>query len=111
MAPDDTCLVRLEGCQHVRVPERQTWRVSCRSGLIWITSAGNLHDWVLRAGESAEFPGTQLLIGSLRPSLVELTAAYPPEVKPVPAWKALAALLARRVWNQPPGLGPLDADM
>lgn len=107
----ETCFVRLDGYQHVRVPGLQTCRVSCRSGLIWITREGDLRDWVLRAGESAEFPGTQLLIGALRPSEVELTAAGLSGAKPVSAWSAFAALFARRLWNQPPGLAPLDADM
>lgn len=97
-------VLRLDRDQHIRLPARRWWHVSCRIGLIWITSSGDLHDWVLRPGESAGFSMRPLLIGALQASEVQIAPACISGKAPVPAWRAVAALLARRVLNHPPSL-------
>lgn len=103
-----SCIVTLAGEQFVRIPAGQTWTVRCRAGLLWITSEGELHDWVLRPGESLEFSGTALLIGALRDSEMQLAPA-PAAPRPVPLWKSLATMLACRVMRTPPSLAPLGS--
>jgi hypothetical protein len=100
--------LRLDTDQHLRLGDGIAWRIECTGGLVWITAAGQMHDWVLRPGESVEIAGQDILVGTLRPSEVGIwpaasaAPAHQPQVSAVPRWRALLELFARRVWSTPP---------
>lgn len=93
----------LEADRHLLLPARPTWKITCHSGLIWITQKGCLDDWVLRSGESTQLHDRSILIGALRRSQLQLIPASPAVVRPGGAFRALAGLLARRLLNRSGG--------
>lgn len=107
--------LQLAADQHVRLTGGTRWRIACVDGLVWITAENQMHDWVLRAGESVEIAGNGILVGTLKPSeLLAEPDAYAASPSPVitsaPRWRALLELFARRVWAVPtvgwPFIGP-----
>nr|PZN63512.1 MAG: hypothetical protein DIU62_10960 [Pseudomonadota bacterium] len=110
MVPLEDTMERLQlpAEQHFRLAGGAGWRISCLDGLVWITTAGELHDWVLLPGESVDVSGRGILVGTLEPSEVGIepvagAAAAPlPSVSAVARWRALLELFARRAWNTPP---------
>lgn len=111
MHPNAAVTLHLQAEQHFRIPAGSRWCVHCRAGLLWITSGSQLHDWTLREGESLEVAGPDVLIGCLGESVVSISPApevpgrhEAPQPGPMPRWRALAALFARRVYRLPPGL-------
>lgn len=83
--------------QHFLLPTGTGRQVTCISGLIWITQQGNLQDWLLRPGESAQFTGPPILVGAIDTARLRIAPVNLAGVRRVSTVRAVAALLMRRL--------------
>jgi hypothetical protein len=71
-------VVTLDSLKSVRVKPRKRTRISCLSGVIWVTSAGDPRDFILARGESVDVKGGLTLVTALEPTVVSITRPRAP---------------------------------